>query len=247
MSIWTDFIKEYSKKNNISYKDAMSSTKCKEEYNKSKMTGGNIKYIKAVVLGRKDYPPKVRNILKKYGDEIIVSYKLKRTPVSSFLTNALNIVSLGEFNKRYKASQYDELFHLFLEMTTASGKRISVEKNQVINMDVSPPTRPEEQVESITSNIPSGLTINELLTNTKKKMGESKFFNYSAKSSNCQDFILNILNANNIGDTTDKEFVKQDTDFLFENLPFLRKFSNTITTIGARANVITTGAGKKNS
>jgi hypothetical protein len=53
------------------------------------------------------------------------------------------------------------------------------------------------------------------------------------------------LDANNIGDESDKEFVKQDTAFLFENLTYLRKISNTVTTIGARANVITTGAGYK--
>ncbi len=57
--------------------------------------------------------------------------------------------------------------------------------------------------------------------------------------------ILNILDANKIGDESDRRFVKQDTDFLFENLPFLRKFSNTITTIGSRADVIKSGAGCK--
>lgn len=205
----------------------------------------NLKIAKAVILGRQDYPPKVRNILKKYGNEIIVSYKLKRTPVSKLLTTALSAVSMGEFGSRLKNSDYDELFHLFLEMTTQSGKRISVEKNEVINLEVSPPTRPKEEVENITSNIPSGLTINSLMNNTRKRMGDSKFFNYSAKSSNCQDMILNILMSNNIGDISDRNFVKQDTDFLFENLPYLRKISNTITTIGARANVLTDGAGFK--
>ena len=54
-----------------------------------------------------------------------------------------------------------------------------------------------------------------------------------------------ILNANNIGDESDREFVKQDTDFLFKNLPYLRKISNTVTTLGAKVNVITEGAGTK--
>ena len=202
MSNWVDFVKDFSKKNNLSYKEAMSSAKCKNEYFKNKITGGylppNLKIAKALLLGRNDYPPKVRNILKKYGSEVIVSYKLKRTPVSKLLTTALSAVSLGEFGERLKNSEYDELFHLFLEMTTQSGKRISVEKNEVINLEVSPPTRPNEEVEDIVNNIPPGLTINELMNNTNKRMGSS-FFNYSAKSNNCQDFIINILDANNIG------------------------------------------------
>lgn len=248
MSNWIDFVKDFSKKNNVSYKEAMSSAKCKNEYNKNKIKGGylppNLKIAKALLLGRNDYPPKVRNILKKYGSEVIVSYKLKRTPVSSLLTSALSAVSMGEFGDRLKNSEYDELFHLFLELTTASGKKISVEKNEVINLEVSPPTRPKEEVEDITSNIPDGLTINELMNNTNKRMGSS-FFDYSAKSNNCQHFIINILNANNIGDESNREFVKQDTDFLFENLPYLRKISNTVTTLGAKVNVITEGAGIK--
>jgi hypothetical protein len=37
MSIWTDFVKEFSKKHNVSYKDAMSSAKCKTECNLQKV------------------------------------------------------------------------------------------------------------------------------------------------------------------------------------------------------------------
>jgi hypothetical protein len=200
-------------------------------------------YGKAVVFGRNDYPPKVRDLLKKYGAEVITSYKIKRTPVSSLLTSALSAVSLGEFGKRFGRSEYDTLFHLFLEMTTESGKRLSVEKNEVINMDISPPKRAKEEVEDITNNVPQGITLDTLMDNTEKYMGKKKFFGYSARDNNCQDFIVAVLKSNNIGDDGNIAFVKQDTKELFRDLPFLRKFSNTITTIGARANVITTGAG----
>jgi hypothetical protein len=200
-------------------------------------------YGKAVVFGRNDYPPKVRDILKKYGAEVITSYKIKRTPVSSLLTSALSAVSLGEFGKRFGRSEYDTLFHLFLEMTTASGKRLSVEKNEVINMEVSPKKRDKEEVEDITNNVPQGLTLDTIMDNTEKYMGKKKFFGYSARDNNCQDFIVAVLKSNNIGDDGNIAFVKQDTKELFRDLPFLRKFSNTITTIGERANVITTGAG----
>jgi hypothetical protein len=128
-------------------------------------------------------------------------------------------------------------------MTTQSGKKLSVEKNEVINMEVSPPARPKEEVKDITSNIPEGLTIDELMNKTETRMGKKDFYGYSARDNNCQDFIVSVLKANNIGDETDQKFVKQDTKSLFENLTFLRKFSNTLTTIGARANVATTGAG----
>lgn len=200
-------------------------------------------YGKAVLFGRNDYPPKVRDILKKYGEEIVIGYKIKRTPVSKLLTSALSAVSLGTFGKRFGRSEYDELFHLFLEMTTDSGKRISVEKNEVINMEVSPKSRPKEEVKDIINNIPPDLTINTIMENTKNYMGTKDFFGYSARDNNCQDFIVALLKSNDIGDAEDIAFVKQNTKELFRNLPFLRKFSNTITDLGARVNVITTGAG----
>ena len=200
-------------------------------------------YGKAVIFGRMDYPPKVRNILKQYGDEVVEGFKIKRTPVSKLLTSALSAVSLGKFGKRFGRSEYDDLFHLFLEMTTTSGKRISVEKNEVINMEVSPKSRPKEEVRDIINNVPDNLTINTIMDNTEKYMGKKNFFGYSARDNNCQDFIVALLKSNNIGDAQDIAFVKQNTKELFKNLPFLRKFSNTITDLGARVNVITTGAG----
>ena len=112
MSNWINFVKAFAEKNNMTYKEAMSSECCKKEYSKTKtkIKGGylphNLNYAKTILYGRNDYPPKVRNILKKYGNEVIVSYKLKRTPVSSLLRNALSMVSMGEFNKRYKESDY---------------------------------------------------------------------------------------------------------------------------------------------
>ena len=69
MTHWINFVKSYADKNKMSYKDAMTSGKCREEYQKIKMKGGylppTLKTAKAVLLGRNDLPPKVRNILKK--------------------------------------------------------------------------------------------------------------------------------------------------------------------------------------
>jgi len=199
-------------------------------------------YGKAVIYGRMDYPPKVRNILKKYGQEIVQSLTIMRTPVSKVLTGALSLFSLGKFGKRMSRS-FDELFHLFLEIRTESGKRLSVEKNEVINMDLNPAKRDKTEVKDVVNNLPQGLTIDEMLNKTEEYMGKRKYFSYSARDNNCQDFIVSIFRANKIGDEQDIAFIKQDTKSLFRDLPYLRKLSNTITDIGGRFNVITTGRG----
>lgn len=198
-------------------------------------------YGKAVLFGRDDYPPKVRDILKKVGASFVNSITIKRTPVSGLLTGALSLFSLGKFGKRLERS-FDELFHLFIEMTLDDGKRVLLEKNEVINMDINPKSRPKTETKLVNTTIPH-LTIDEMLDNTQKYMGKHNFFGYSARDNNCQDFIVSFFKSNNIGDQSDITFIKQDTKKLFKDLPYLRKLSNTITDLGASANVITTGVG----
>lgn len=198
-------------------------------------------YGKAVIFGRNDYPPKVRNILKKVGMKKPKSIIIKRTPVSGLLTGALSAFSLGKFGKRMERA-FDELFHLFIDITLDDGSRVGLEKNEVINMDISPKNRPKTESKNVNTSMPD-LTIDEMLDNTEKYMGKKNFFGYSARDNNCQDFIVAFFKSNNIGDASDFDFIKQDTKSLFKDLPSLRKLSNTITDLGAKVNVITTGAG----
>lgn len=200
-----------------------------------------VEYGKAVIYGRNDYPPKVRNILKNVGNQTIKSITIKRTPVSGLITGALSVFSLGKFGKRMERS-FDELFHLFIEITLNNNQKVILEKNEVINMESNPKSRPDTEMKIVNTSIPQ-ITLDEMLNNTEQYMGQKDFFGYSAKDNNCQDFIVSFFKANNIGDESDISFIKQDTKSLFRDLPSLRKLSNTITTIGAKANVITTGKG----
>jgi hypothetical protein len=201
----------------------------------------NVKVVKEILVGRNDYPVKVLNILKRYGNQTITAVRIKRTPVSRLLTSTLSAVS-SEFGKRLKESPYDDLFHLFLEIKMSpSGKKCYIEKNEVIAIHVSQGTRPREEVIVIQS-IPEGITLDSMMNKTKQRMG-SKFFTYSANNNNCQDFIVAILGANKIGSAQDVAFVKQNTAFLFQKLSYLRKFSNTVTAIGARVDVVKNAIG----
>ena len=180
-----------------------------------------------------EYPPNVKQILNKYGNEIIQSITLKRTPVSGLITGALSVFSLGKFGERFQKS-FDELFHLFMEITTTTGKKISLEKVERINMIVNPARRQNEEVKQV-SNLPQGITIIQLMENGRKRLG-NQFFRYDSKINNCQRFILEILQANGIGDQSDYDFIKQDTEQLFEGLPILKGIAHTATDIGAIAN-----------
>jgi hypothetical protein len=198
-------------------------------------------YTNALLYGRNDYSPKVRAILDKYGGEVVRTAAIVRNPVQQVLVEAMNVVSFGQFKKNMKNADYDELFHLQLDFTLESGKEMRVEKVEVINMDEQLTNKSDGQIRPITK-MPIGMTLNAMMESTKNAMG-GKFFLYSAKDNNCQDFLLAVLTSNGMGDEEDYAFVKQNTAQLFKGLDTLRKVSNTLTDIGSKVNIATTGAG----
>ena len=198
-------------------------------------------YVDTVMYGRGDYPPKVRDLIAKYGDKVIRSIVIDRTPVQAVLKGALNVISKGAFLKRLGRTPYDEIFHLRIDITFDDNSTIALEKNEVINMYTNP-VKKEGGEQKQVERMPAGITLNKLLEGGQKLQG-NKWFGYSAYNNNCQDFILALLKGSGIGTEQDYNFVKQDTSSLFKGDSFLRKFSNTVTKIGAKANEITQGSG----
>jgi hypothetical protein len=201
------------------------------------------KYAKAVTQGRKDYPPKMRDIIEKYGNVPILRMYACRTPVPSVLTSVLNVVSFGEFSKRWEKTPHDKLFHLDLriELATRPQTTILLEKNEVLNAMVNPtPPGKNTQCSLIPKN--KKITMLNLLEGAKQIQGD-KFFRYSAYNNNCQDFIMAMLKGVGVGTQENYDFIKQDTKSLFKDLEGTRKFANTVTDLGAIVNTITEGAG----
>jgi hypothetical protein len=183
---------------------------------------------------------KVRGILKTMGDKPIVSAEVIRSPVQSVVQQAINFVSGGEFKKAIADKPYDDIFHLMIVLTLEDGKKYSLEKNAIITLR---PTQGRSG-ESMSVSVPSGLTLNQALDKTQEAMGDA-FATYSARDNNCQDFILAFLKANGMGDEKVYSFVKQDVKSLFGKTSFLRKFTNTVTDIGAKVSTIIEGEGTK--
>ena len=201
----------------------------------------------AVISGRNDFPPKVRQILSKYGSKNITGITLARTPLGKPLMVALQVASGNTFQERLDNTPYDKLFHLFMCIDLAGGKKIMMEKNEVINATIGCKFSGETETKYISSSdIPSGLTLNDALEKQRERMGNN-YFGYSAKDNNCQDFIIAFLRANNLGSETDTSWVKQEIKVLFEGNARLRKIANTLTNIGASLDVIKEGAGIKSN
>ena len=194
-----------------------------------------------VYTGDTGMPPNVKKILERYGNEVIRDIDIVRNPVGKALTGALSVASMGEFGRNLENAPYDKLFHLKIVIILQSGTRVSLEKVERVSMTVNPkPVKDEESTPTPLNG--KTLTLNELYENARDRMGD-RFYPYSARDNNCQNFILNVLQASGVGNTRDYDFVKQNTKELFGENSFLRKASNTITDIGARFNVLQQGGG----
>jgi hypothetical protein len=198
-------------------------------------------YFNTVLYGRNDLPPLVRNKLRKWGNEPIVSINIGRTPLGRPMMTALELASGFTFAEKLEQIPYEKLFHLFLGITTTRHK-FTIEKNEVVNMGVYHNKYPQDTEFKQIQYIPEGLTMNEAIEKQRALMG-GKFLTYSAKNNNCQDFVKAFLEANQIGNSDDIAFVKQDTLSLFEGNDTLRKISNSVTDLGAKINEIVYGSG----
>ena len=184
-------------------------------------------YVNNIMHGHERLSPKVQGILNQVGNSVISSIVIGRTPVQSIITGIIKTVS---------STPYDQLFHLFIIMTTTDGKQVLLEKNERINMDINRNVGGER---ISVPRVPSGLTINQLMNNTASYMGD-RFIPYSAKSSNCQDFIIGVLKSNHIDTPETVAFVKQDTESIFKD-PNFRKLANSVTDVAGRFNVLMQG------
>ena len=171
----------------------------------------------------------VNTIVNRIGDAEITNIEVARVPLSTALKLLLNLVSLGNFQKRFNELPYDKLYHLYLVLSTEKGKYV-LEKNELINMKKFSGFAKDTDRITISS-IPKGLNLNTLLSKTKGRLG-GKYSKYSAYDNNCQTFVDAILSSNGLNTADVKKFVLQDTKHLFENDSRFRKIVNTITDVG---------------
>ena len=59
--------------------------------------------------------------MKSYGEGIIASIEIGRTLVPRILKFMLNVISFGEFGKRFRQSEYNNLYHLFMIIIPIEG------------------------------------------------------------------------------------------------------------------------------
>lgn len=162
----------------------------------------HFKGIKKALSGTRDnLKYSVRKHMETYGNKQIKSMIVVRNPIA--LNTFIKII------QKFVPSSvsHDKLFHLFVVCTLEDGTHIRLEKNQDINTDIYKQNKLDESIPVDMNN--QQLTMNKLIENTKKLMGEKNFYHYSALTYNCQNFVYNLLKANGLS---------ADTNFIMQNV-----------------------------
>lgn len=205
--------------------------------------GQLIKVTPTLIYGRKGLPPDVTKLLEKDRNAVIQKAVIFRTPLSVALRFALNITSLGAFNKKVESSPYDTLFHLGLILYTNKGT-FTTEKEAVPRLRKGEPKLSKDTQTLELSLNGKTLTLGELFENGIKQAGSIDTFNgYSAKNNNCQCFVMYLVRGSQLGDENTRAFVKQDTKEIFKGMDWYKRFTDTVTDLGKTFDIIQQGGG----
>lgn len=190
--------------------------------------------------GARDHAsPAVRNILKKYGNSKIIKLRVCRVPIHSLIDKALNLISLGKWNKNKKKYGYDELFHLYIvvevENDDGSITHLIMEKNHVVNIAVG-----QKQGTCMYITMTKNIKLIDFLINGEKYQGKTFWF-YNAFNNNCQVFVKNLLLSNGIATRRLLNFVFQTAENILDG--YSRDIANGLTGLASRFDIILSGDG----
>lgn len=195
---------------------------------------------------RNDYPPKVRQILARYGKGTVSELLVRREPIVGLIDKALNFITLGKWAQVKRELNYDKMFHLSLiatlTMPDQTQVKILVEKNEVINMTTDF-KMVGSKMEYISVPVPCCITFEEMMAKTQTFYG-ANYFKYDAFNDNCQKFINSILNANGLSTPQTTGFIMQDVESLLKGLPdYISPFARLTTNIAGLADRAIEGEG----
>ena len=174
-------------------------------------------------------PRKVQNLYKKIKNDKVNELVIFRRPVGKAIEKALDAFSGGAVDKFFKNTNYDSLFHLGIIVN----KKYLFHKQENFELSTIPGgyakfIKGKELELSPVSGFSDDLTIKRVFRDTRKLMGEKKFYGYSAFSNNCQKFVVKVMTA------IDKDFVLQDLKKLSKKVPSFTKKMTTFFTDFAR-------------
>jgi hypothetical protein len=210
-------------------------------------------------------------MLETYGNLPIQKLQVMRRPLSQKVSMLMNLIGVDKYHKptsseatsgsgyrtivthprlRVGVSQpslrvggtgsvaHDQLFHLFFVANLGSAS-IVLEKNEDINLGI---YKPNQLDEAVTIPTPSGYTLMKLIGTAIERVPAARLFHYDAFSTNCQRFVIDVIDANRLPiSTAARSFILQDVGQLAR--PWQKKLTSFFTSLANRGKMAIQGEG----
>lgn len=186
---------------------------------------------------RTTMPAEVRNIYDQFSDSPIQAISVFRQPIMSGIRELITVITKNEL----KRLNYDQLYHTGL-IIKCQNQLIRLERDQTITSTIHIMKQSEMQnIELKDIALPRTIRYDEFINNAMKD--DANFWRYHPITNNCQLFVLQCLEKNNIEVSDDlRAFIYQDAAQVLANSPFLKEVSIKVTSLANRIGKITEGS-----
>jgi len=207
-----------------------------------------IDFTRQIIKGRDQLAANSQRKLDKWGDYEIETVKIVRKPIMSGIVKLANKLTKGEFQRDMLKNGYDDMFHLRIDIKLKGAPCLTIEKNETVEISRGKcENLNEDGLEVMDVEVIAPITFREAYNKMTTAYKTSKnLYDYDSVRNNCQIFVDRFLTQNkdvfNYG-KEDKEFVKQDVQFILDNYKELKKGAKIITNLAQRLSLFKTGGG----
>ena len=182
-------------------------------------------------------PRVIKRLIKNKGALRVVSFQVIRNPIGSTVKAILN--ELADVQKHAEELGFDDVYHLFMNVTLSDGSVVGLEKNARVNVKHGgwDPEGEGEQLHDMEMAEP--VTLKTFLAKGELHGGQNHY-HYDAVEANCQQFIMDLLGGNDLMTARIKSFVYQDPQQLVRKKS-IRRLAAVLTDIGGLADYIQHG------
>ena len=234
---FTDFVKKVAS----GVKTAVSGVKKAAEKVKDVVVDAKDRVQQFFEGAREFGSPHVRNFLQRRGDIKIVEMKVCRKPVQGMITKIANWVSGGKLAENLRAQNYETIFHLFIWARLADGQILRIEKNHIVEITQTFPTRAPSVVVNLAGHDVSTLS---LFTRAEAAVGSKQLWLYDVRDNNCQKFVKDMLHSSGLWNAQLQTFAMQDVPAILRGIEGIGKGAKSITDLAGRLDVLLSGKGK---
>jgi hypothetical protein len=204
------------------------------------------------LLGQRPGPsPRLLRALARFGGETLVGLDVARVPLRASYEALARILTAGEWDWAKGRSGIEHVNHVFLELRTARGRSLVLEKQPVVRLEEAG----QSAAFAIGERLPvplatgaacscgtrlgewprrGGATVSTLVQEAAARTGRRRFWHYDPRDSNCQTFVLDVLAAWGLLTPATARFVEQPIRRLLRP-PLTRAVTTLATDAAARA------------